>query len=196
MAVAQMVNPRIREFAYAVVYEGDTFKYGIKNGKKIVTVHEQDIKNVDKAKIVAAYCIALDKEGNPLRTEIFTIAEIHQAWKQSKMKPINDNGTVNENSTHGKFAAEMALKTVINKCCKGIINASSDNALLLERINRNEDLADRAEVESEIEEMANAGEVLEIEANPGETTEKSPLATGMVEEEPAKQAAAGRGPEF
>ncbi len=168
MAVAQMVEPRISEFAFAVVYEGDTFKYGIHNGKKHVTEHEQDIQNVDKKKIMAAYCIALNKEGDPFRTEIMTIDEIKQAWKQSKMNPIDDKGNIKDGSTHGKFAADMAMKTVINKCCKAIINASSDNALLLDKINRNEDLADRAAAEAEIEAEANQGEVLEIEA--AETT--------------------------
>lgn len=168
MAVAQMVEPRIGEFAYAVVYEGDTFKYGIKLGKKMIVEHEQDIQNVDKKKIVAAYCIALDKSGEPFKTEIMTIDEIKQAWKQSKMNPIDEKGNIKDGTTHGKFSADMAMKTVINKCCKVIINASSDNALLLERINRNEDLADRAQVEEEIEEEANKGEVLEIEA--AETT--------------------------
>ncbi len=164
MAVAQMVNPRILEFAYACVYEGDTFTYGILNGKKMVTKHEQDIGSVKKENIVAAYCIALDKDGNPLRTEIMTFDEIKQAWRQSKMKPIDDKGNVTESSTHGKFTGEMALKTVINRTCKAIINASSDNALLLERINRNEELMDRATVGIEIEEKANQGAVIEIEA--------------------------------
>ena len=164
MAVAQMVEPKIAEFAYAVVYEGDTFKYGIKLGKKMITEHEQDIQNVDKKKIVAAYCIALDKAGEPFKTEIMTIDEIKQAWRQSKMNPIDDKGNIKDTSTHGKFSADMALKTVINKCCKVIINASSDNSLLLERINRNEDLADRAQVEEEIEAEANQGEILDMEA--------------------------------
>jgi recombination protein RecT len=163
MAVAKMVQPKIDDFAFAVVYEGDTFKYGIKNGKKIVTDHEQDIQNVDRKKIVAAYCIALDKEGNPFRTEIATFDEIKQAWRQSKMNPFDDKGNVKDFSTHAKFTSEMALKTVINKCCKAIINSSSDCALLLDRINRNQDLADRAEAEAEIEEEANTGKVIEIE---------------------------------
>lgn len=162
MAVAQMVNPTIADWGNAVVYADDTFKYGIKNGKKIVSDHEQDIKNVDKSKIVAAYSIALDKDGNPLKTEIATMAEIMQSWKQSKMHPVLDNGKIKPDSTHDKFTADMALKTVINKNCKIIINASSDNQLLLERINRNEDLADAAAVQVDIAEHANAGEVLQI----------------------------------
>lgn len=162
MAVAQMVNSEIKEFASAVVYEGDVFKYGIKNGKKIIQEHEQELSNVDKKQIKAAYCIALDKNGDPLRTEIMTIDEIKQAWKQSKMNPIDDKGNIKAGSTHDKFSADMALKTVINKTCKVIVNASSDNHLLLDRINRNEDLADRAAVSAEIEEKANQGPVLEM----------------------------------
>ena len=56
----------------------------------------------------------------------------------------------------------MALKTVINKTVKFIINASSDNALLLERINRAEDLADAVGVQASIDDKANTGTVIMI----------------------------------
>ncbi len=171
MAVTKMVEPKVSDFSFAVVYEGDKFKYGIVNGKKIVTLHEQDIKNVDKTKILAAYCIALDKEGNPLRTEIMTFADIKQSWKQSIMHPINEKGEIKLDTTHEKFTEAMALRTVINKTCKIIINASSDNALLLERINKNEDIADAAIAQVEIEENANKGEILEIETTDSITEE-------------------------
>jgi recombination protein RecT len=171
MAVAKSVQPLIDDFAYAVVYEGDSFKYGIKNGRKNVLVHEQELGNVDKKNIVGAYAIALDKAGDPIRSEIMTIEEIKQAWKQSKMNPINDKGDVKADSTHGKFTADMAMKTVINKLCKAIVNSSSDKSLLLERMNRAEDLSDRAAVEAEIEEQANVGEVIDI------TTEQKPAET-------------------
>jgi recombination protein RecT len=162
MAVAKMVQPLIDDFAYAVVYEGDTFKYGIKNGKKTVLDHEQELENVDKKNIIGAYAIALNKAGEPLRSEIMTIEEIKQAWKQSKMNPINEKGDVKAESTHGKFTADMAMKTVINKLCKAIVNASSDKSILLERMNRAEDLSDRAAVEAEIEDQANTGNVIDI----------------------------------
>lgn len=187
MAVAQMVNPKIAEFAYAVVYKGDTFQYGIKNGKKFIIEHTQSIDDVDKEKIVAAYCIAQDKNGDPLRTEIMTLDEIKQAWKMSKLNPFDDNGGLRASSTHGKFTADMALKTVINKCCKAIINASSDNSLLLDRINRNEELTDRVTTGIEIEEEANKGDIIDVtgkteeagpkkpdEPNTGQETKKSP----------------------
>jgi recombination protein RecT len=162
MVVAKMVQPKIDDFAHAVVYEKDVFKYGIKNGKKFVTEHEQDIHNVDKKKIIAAYCIALDANGEPFKTEIMTMADIVTAWSQSKVKPV-ENGKVKDDSTHGKFTEAMALKTVINKTCKLIINASSDNVLLREAMSRADELTDMAVVEAEIEQEANTGEVLGIE---------------------------------
>lgn len=163
MAIAQMVNHNVGEFAYAVVYEGDKFKYGIEKGKKVIHTHEQDLGNVDKKKIVGAYCVIFDKVGEPMKTEIMTVDEIHQSWRQSPMNPFDDKGNLKESSTHGKFTADMALKTVINKATKILINSSTDNALLLERINRNEDIADVAAAQAEIEENANKGDVLEIE---------------------------------
>jgi len=180
MAVTKMVQPKVDDFAFAVVYEGDKFRYGIKNGKKVIAEHEQELGNVDKKKIIGAYAIALDKEGEPYRTEIMTFDEIKQAWKQSKMNPIDDKGEVKAESTHGKFMADMALKTVVNKLCKAIVNASSDNALLRERMNRNEDMADRAAVEVEIEEEANTGGILDITETRKETetlTEGQPAKT-------------------
>lgn len=168
MAVARMVKPEIDDFAYAAVYEGDSFKYGITNGKKSVLQHEQELGNVDKKNIIGAYAIALDKAGDPIRSEIMTFDEIKQAWKQSKMHPVNDNGTLKGDSVQGKFTADMAMKTVVNKLCKAIVNASSDKALLLEKMNRAADLSDRAEAEAEIEEQANAGEVIDIPPEPAQ----------------------------
>jgi len=178
MAVAEMVNPGIKDWGYDVVYEGDDFSFGIHNGKKAVIEHVQRLENMDKLKIVAAYAMALDKDGDPIKTEIMTIEEIHQAWKMSKMKPFDDKGELKPESTHGRFARDMALRTIINKVAKFIINASSDNALLLERINRNEELADAAAVQVEIEEKANRGTVIMIADEPkkieGEISTKEP----------------------
>jgi recombination protein RecT len=198
MAVAQMVDPRVREFSQACVYEGDKFKYGIVNGKKSVTLHEQDIDNVDKRNILAAYAVALDKDGNPLRTDIMTIDEIHQAWRQSKVSPFDERGNVKDASTHGKFAADMAQKTVTNRLCKMIINASSDSALLLDAIKRNDELADSAAVAEEIEERANAGDVLELAAAADEITGEVMDAAGYGEQvlTPEAPKQEGRAPGF
>jgi len=172
MAVAETVNPAIKDWGFNVVYEDDKFSYGIHNGKASVIEHEQRLENIDKSKIIAAYAMALDIKGEPIKTEIMTIEEIHKAWSMSKMKPIDDKGEVKPESTHGKFARDMALKTVINKTAKFIINASSDNALLLERINRAEDLADEAAVQMEIEESANKGTLIMIPEDKTQIEEK------------------------
>jgi recombination protein RecT len=179
MAVTKMVNPKVGDFAYAVVYEGDTFKYGIKDGRKMVTLHEQDIKNVKKDNIIAAYCIVFDTNNEIIKTEIMTVDEIHAAWKKSKTA-YDDNGKLKAISTHAQYSADMSLRTVINKACKFIINASSDNALLLERINRNEDLADAAAVQEEIAENANTGDVLQITDATEAASENVDTATGEV----------------
>jgi recombination protein RecT len=184
MAVAEMVNPAIKDWGFNVVYEGDTFKYGIHNGKAAVIEHAQELENIDKAKIIAAYAMALDKDGNPIKTEIMTIEEIHQAWKMSKMKPIDDQGNVKPDSTHGRFARDMALRTIINKVAKFIINASSDNALLLERINRAEELADAAAVQMEIEDKANKGSVIMISEESGKVAQGEPEETKKPEAAP------------
>jgi recombination protein RecT len=192
MAVAKMVQPAIDDFAYAVVYEGDSFKYGIKNGKKSVLIHEQELGNVDKKNIIGAYAIALDKAGEPLRAEIMTIEEIKQGWKQSKMNPITEKGDIKADSTHGKFTADMATKTVVNKLCKQIVNASSDKSLLLDRMNHAEDLGDRAAAEAEIEDQANTGKVIDI--IPEQETETKQI-EGAAGQEDTEEMAPGECPD-
>ncbi len=188
MSVAKMVQPQIDDFAYAPVYEGDAFKYGIVNGKKNILLHEQELGNVDKKSIIGAYAVALNKAGDPYRSEIMTMDEIKQAWGMSKMHPVNGDGTIKADSTHGKFTADMAMKTVINKLCKAIVNASSDRALLLERMNRAEDLSDRAAAEAEIEDQANTGEVIDVAVSEAAQIENE-------KPEDAKEAAPGPCPE-
>ena len=171
MAVAQMVNPFICDWGYGVVYEGDKFEYKMRNGKKVDVEHTQTLSNVNADKIVGAYCIALDADGKPIKTEIMTYDEIKKSWSKSKTRPFDEKGNLKPDSTHAMFKADMCLRTVINKNCKIIINASSDNALLLERINRNEDLADSAAVRVEIQERANLGDPLAITEDAGRPEE-------------------------
>lgn len=172
MAVAEMVKPVITDWGYNVVYEGDTFEYEISNGKASVIKHVQKLEDINNTKILAAYAIALGKNQTPIKTGIMTIEQIHQAWSMSKAKPFNEKGEIKPESTHGKFAREMALRTVINKVAKFIINASSDNALLLERINRAEELADTVAVQAEIEEKANVGTLIMIQDEKPQLEEK------------------------
>ena len=194
MSIAKNVQPKVKDFAFMVVYEGDTFSYSVSKGQKTVERHTQELANIKKDKIIGAYAMALGEDGNPWKTEIMTIDEIHQSWRQSKANPFGNDGKLNPSSTHAKFPADMALRTVINKLCKPIINASSDSELLRETMKKTEDLVDRVIVEEEIEEEANTGPIIEIGAGQ-EQTEAGP--GEEQKEEPEKQAAAaGRVPGF
>jgi hypothetical protein len=122
----------------------------------------------------------------------------------SATNPFDANGELKASSTHGRFARDMALRTVINKVAKFIINRSSDNALLLERINRNEDVADAATVQVEIEDRANKGSMIMIpgeSATPGQLPEKGTGTDVTPIREPGDEAGTeeklnGRRPEF
>lgn len=162
MALALQVDESIDEIVAEVVYEGDVFKYKINRGRKEITEHEQSLDNIDNKKIKAAYCIVFAKDGSVKKTDIMTFEEIKQAWKQSKMNPI-ENGNVKAGSTHDKFTADMCKKTVVNRTCKPIINSSSDGYLFKEAAARSEEIAVDATVSDEIAEHAN-GEILTIEA--------------------------------
>lgn len=154
MAVAKMVDESIDDIVAEVVYEGDTFKYKINRGQKEVVEHMQEIDNVGK-QIKAAYCMIIGKDGNVKKTEIMTWEQIKQAWSQSKTKPVDDKGNVKSSSTHGKFPADMAKKTVINKACKPIINSSADSTLLLEAVQHSDEVQAEHEAQAEIDANAN-----------------------------------------
>ncbi len=152
--VAKSVNEDIEDIYADVVYEGDKFKYEKKRGKTIVTLHEQELSNINKAKIVAAYACISYKDGRE-EAIIMTLDEIKQSWKQSKMNPVEAGGSVKENSTHGKFPAEMCKKTVINRAAKMIINTSDDRNIMVQFAKKVEDDLQDAQVAEEIAENAN-----------------------------------------
>jgi len=161
-AICLRVNPELQDIYSEVVYEDDKVVYNIVLGQRNIISHEQTLENIDGGKIVAAYAIAVDKEGVASRTELMTMDQIKAAWSQSKMKPITDSGSIKANTTHGKFTAEMAKKTVTNRLAKHIIGSSSDSNLVINSIVKTDDLAAQAEVQEEVDEKANAGEVIDI----------------------------------
>lgn len=161
--LAKLANPEIEDIIGTVVYEGDEFEYYIHRGKTFVRQHVQALGNIDKKKIVAAYATVLRKDGNEEKeySHIMTMEQIKQAWRQSKMYPIDDRGDIKSGSTHDKFTADMAMKTVINGLCKGIINTSTDNYLLLDAYRKTEDAIVNAETKATIAENAN-GPVIDV----------------------------------
>lgn len=164
MAVARMVNPHIPDdgFSYAIVYKDDELIYEIKRGKCRIVTHKQKLENIDKAKIKAAYCEIYDEDNKLINSELMTLEQIKQSWKQSPVHPIDDKGNIKPMSTHGKFTEDMALRTVISKACKPIINSSSD-AELMKATNRPEQIQAQTKAGSTADQFANQGEVIDAE---------------------------------
>lgn len=204
IALAKRADSTIEDILGQVVYEGDEFEYQIRRGKTYITKHVQRLQNVDKSKIIAAYATVLRKNEDASReySVVKTMDEIKQAWRQSKMNPLTENGDIKANSTHGKFAADMAIRTVINALCKPIINSSTDSYILLKSLQDSEDAIITAEVDANIAEKANR-ELIDIaptaiaiegksEAHEEETPveppkmqqgqEEQPMQTNIVEE--------------
>lgn len=195
MAVTKRIDEEILDIVAQIVYEDDIFKYRIdpRTGKKEITEHEQTLESVDSKKVKAAYCLIIDKKEKVKKTEIMTFEQIKQAWKQSKMYPVDDKGNIKPNSTHDKFLAEMCMKTIINKVCKPIINSSDDSCLKIVRgLGQCEDSITDAEVINEIETNANTiplvintvdydtGEIIEPENI--NITESTPVVNSFLQE--------------
>lgn len=161
-ALAKRVNPDI-EFYQQVIYEGDKVQIQMLSGRTVIMSHQTEFGNSDQP-IKGAYCGCRSRTtGEDLGAVVMTIAEIKKSWGMSKTyDPSGQKGT------HNQFPAEMALRTVIRKRCKAIINTSND-ALLLASVRHQDADTIEAEMDAEIEANAN-GEILSLEAGPVEAT--------------------------
>lgn len=101
-----------------VIYEGDTFKYHIKNGRKILDEHTQDFMNINLDKIIGAYCVILLSDGSTYM-EVMNISQIKTAWKKGF-------GYKENAGTHKEFTDMMAKKTVTSRACKQIVQQYGD----------------------------------------------------------------------
>lgn len=166
MHLAKRVCRDIKDIYAATVREGQQFEIELDKGRTVVKKHEVKFGDSDKP-IIGAYCTIEFNDGTT-DTTVMTIKEINEAWKQSKMKPIDENGNVKKGSTHARFSDEMAKKTVINRACKPIINSSSDSNLLIRSVRDADICMAEAEAAENIIEKENSipidfdtGEVLE-----------------------------------
>jgi recombination protein RecT len=186
MTVAKRVDPSIVDFFPEVVYEKDEFEYEKVRGVTRIVSHKQKLSNIDKTKIIAAYCIVLYRDGTE-RAEIMTMEQIEQAWRQSKMGVFDDKGALKSSSVHGKFTEEMCKKTIVNRICKSIINSSNDSSLLSRLAKDTDADMTKAEVKAEIEEKAN-DEIIDLdESGFEEVTEESLPAEDSSNDIPAKE---------
>ena len=142
-----------------IIYDGDTFKYHIENGMKVIDVHEQDFMNIDNDKILGAYAVAVMDDGRKV-VEVMNINQLKKAWNQ-RMGGLKEDAS----STHMKFKDQMAKKTVINRLCKLIGNTSTDGNIseISDRLDEVADVDIVAEdVAYEIENNANQVDFEEV----------------------------------
>ena len=176
MAVTKRVTGAKEINAY-VIYDGDEVEYELKNAKIVNLVHKQKFGNINKDKIAGAYATIIMPDEN-VYYEVMTMDEIRMAWKKSQMWG-KDQDKERKGSTHDEYRQEMAKKTVINRACKRFLNSSDDGSLLVQYINRADEVAAEAEIEAEIEENANQ-ELIDIEY---EVEDETPAAEEAKEEQ-------------
>lgn len=180
MAIAKRCGVKKTPIAQ-VIYEGDTFKYHIENGRYVIDEHIQDFMNIDNDKIKGAYAI-LETEDGPY-VEIMNFNQIKKAWSKGY-------GYKEGQGVHTEFADQMAKKTVINRACKNIINSSDDGYLqeAFENTSDNEGTDFVAEdVKHDIETNANTEEFIEPEVVEGEVVEQPKQEQPKQEQKQPKQ---------
>lgn len=143
-----------------VIYEGDTFRYHIEDGMKVIDEHVQDFMNIDVEKIVGAYAVGIMEDGRRV-VEVMNINQLKKAWNQ-RMGGLKEDAS----STHTKFRDQMAKKTVINRLCKLIGNTSTDGNIA-EVSDRLDEIADTdfvaEDVKYEVEQNAQSEDFIDAE---------------------------------
>lgn len=173
----------LRKISAEIIYEGDTFKYHIEDGVKVIDMHEQDFMNIDVDKIKGAYAVGIMSDGSKI-VEVMNIAQLKKAWNQ-RMGGLKEDVS----STHTKFRDQMAKKTVINRLCKLIGNTSTDGNIseISDRLDEQENVDIVAEnVAFEIEQNANQVEFetnVDAEVVENNNKQEQPLPDFMVAEQ-------------
>lgn len=95
-----------------LIHDGDEFAYRIEDGRKRVTKHTQELHHLDLP-FTGGYAVVMSGT-EVVHTEIMTLAQIRVAWAQGS----------EYNPARVKFPTEMALRTVVNRALKRIVNSS------------------------------------------------------------------------
>ena len=157
IALVKRVNPDF-EVYFDVVYEGEklaTSKQMCSAGLVTVIKDHEQLFPRDGKRLIGAYCGVVDtRKTEDLGIELMDMAQIKKSWGMSKT--YKEGG----NSPHNTFPDQMALRTVIRRRCKSIINSSSD-ALLLGAIRESDMDAIDGEISEEAAMLGN-GQILEL----------------------------------
>lgn len=159
----------LRDVHAEVIYEGDTFRYHIEDGMKVIDEHTQDFMNIDVQKIVGAYAVGIMEDESKI-VEIMNINQLKTAWNQ-RLGGLKEDAS----STHTKFRDQMAKKTVINRLCKMIGNTSTDGNVA-EVSDRLDEIADTdfiaEDVKYEVEQNAQSEDFIDAEIVEEKTVEQ------------------------
>jgi len=179
------------------VYQEDQLEIEVVDGRRRIVSHRQTFASIREGSIVGAYAIVTfrrpfgEADVRPDHVEIMTIEEIHASWGQSRGYRYDP-----KKSTHATFPEAMALRTVIQRALKPLINAATDDHLFLDAFNREPEEALEAELDAELDD-ANTIDVdvaleapaeLQLEEAPELEVEELELEdVEVVEERPARR---------
>jgi len=124
------------------VTDGDEVVTEIINGEERVVSHvrkDRFRRTITKENLLGAYCIVNLKNGEQ-KWEIMDRSQILAAWNKSKSK---------QQLVHAEFPDQMAMRTVINRGLKMLINSSSDAPILVKAFNESGYIPDDEDDEDE-----------------------------------------------
>ena len=107
----------VKEIFHTVVFEGDIFEYEITDGRKLITKHIQKPENINLDKIKYAYATAIFEDGSK-ESEVMTMEQVRASWMMGAAK--------GQSPAHRNFPDRMAAKTVSNRLCRNLVNATDD----------------------------------------------------------------------
>lgn len=150
IAIAKRVDPRIEDVTAGVIYQGDRIVTARKNGYEYVAVHEHEWGNEDPAKLAGAYCTIIYKNGAE-RSTLMNMDQIRKCWSFGQ--------TNGKSKAHMNTPDQMAMRTVINRALKPIINTSDDATILGQVIREVEMDEAKAEAKETVRDRTNVVDV-------------------------------------
>lgn len=166
VAIAKRIDPTIETITGRVVKEGEEFDFDdTDDGYSIIKKHKRTLASMKSKNIEAAYATIVYNDGKPNKSLIMTFDRIKQSWKQSQLKPVNEDGTLKKGTTHDKFTEEMCCRTVIAAICKSIINTSDDADLFGSTVQSVSLEETKAQADAEAKEKMGSGEIIDVEFN-------------------------------
>lgn len=172
VAIAKRIDPTIETITARVVKEGEEFDFeDTDDGYSIIKKHKRTLQSLKSKDIEAAYSTIVYNDGKPNKSLIMTFDRIKQSWKQSQLKPVNEDGTLKKGTTHDKFTEDMCCRTVIAAICKSIINTSDDSDLFGSTVQSVSLEETKAQADAEAKEKMGSGEVVDVDFNEVEEKE-------------------------